>query len=307
MKIDLRGGSQRQDGFGVAGRTIKRTLESLGHEIDPDAEISFLFTHPHHFIAEAEYNIGYFPWESTEPVNGWRRNMRKMDEIWVTSPVMVDYVREWGFDPYVYQHGLNPTWRPKRRKVDGRLTFLHQGLEAYRKGGHDAMSAFHAAFPGRNDVQLVMKTSSSNISIDTGRMRTDGTLYDEPGLRNLYYNSHVMLAPSYGEGFGLPAFDAIGTAMPTIMTKDVFPHEDYVNKNLLIKSEKVESLWEDTHPGLMWQPDFDDLVDRMRFVADNYEVIADEAYDFACKAHEEASWKVRTKKAFGDLALRMNA
>lgn len=307
MKIDLRGGSPRKDGFGVAGRTIYRTLESLGHEIDPDADVALLFTHPHHFDSEAEYNIGYFPWESTEPQPGWRRKMRKMDEIWVTSPVMVDYVRSWGFEPYVYQHGIRASWVPRKRSVtNGKLTFIHQGVEAYRKGGHDTMMAFRAAFPDRSDVELVMKTSSDSISINTGRVRTESALFTESELKNFYYNSHVFIAPSYGEGFGIPALDCIGTGMPVIMTKDVFPHEEFVGDWGLINSSKIDSLWPEVHPGQMWQPDFDSLVDKLRYVADNYDTVAQQAVDFAWKAHEVATWEARTKTVFDELVLRIN-
>lgn len=308
MKIDLRGGSPRRDGFGVAGRTIYRTLESIGHEIDPDADIQFVFTHPHNFVAEAEYNIGYFPWESSMPIEGWRRKMRKMDEIWVTSPIMVDYVREWGFDPYVYQHGINAQYEPRHRFVKDKITFIHQGLEAYRKGGHDAMAAFSAAFVGRDDVRLIMKTASDNIAIDTGRMKTENTMLTQSELFDLYYDCHVMLAPSYGEGFGIPALDAISTGMPTLMTEGVFPHEEFVDPDYsLIKSSRMESQWPEHHPGMMWKPDFDDLVDKMRFIADNYENVAESSMNAAKVVHERATWEVRTREAFDALEARLNS
>ena len=308
MKIDLRGGSSRNDGFGVAGRTIFDSLESLGHEIDPDAELQFVFTHPHNFVAEADYNIGYFPWESTEPQIGWRRAMRKMDEIWVTSPVMVPYVQDWGFDPYVYQHGANPSWVPRLRKCDGRIKFLHQGLEAYRKGGLETIQAFGAAFRGRDDVTLTMKTRPSGAAVSFGKVSINLEELKPPELLNLYYDHHVMVAPSWGEGFGLPAFDALGSGMPTIMTKDVFPHEPYSNSDMLVKSTLVDApgSWQEVHPGKMWKPDFDDLVDTLRWVADNFEYEADFAYEQAHKIHQEATWEARTKKAFDDLAVRMN-
>lgn len=306
MKIDLRGGSPRQDGFGVAGRTIYSTLESLGHEIDPDADIQLVFTHPHNFVDEAEYNIGYFPWESTEPNAGWRRNMRKMDEIWVTSPVMVDYVKEWGFDPYVYQHGVNDSFRPQYRKVDGKIKFLHQGLEAVRKGGRDTLAAFSAAFQGRDDVSLTMKTAASGMAFSFGNVTTETEILSSQGLLDLYYDHHVMIAPSYGEGFGLPALDSLGSGMPTIMTAGVFPHEQFSNRNMLINSTMIESQWTEHHPGLVWQPDFDDLVDRLRWVADNYEAESSFAYSKAFKVHEIANWTYRTKKVFDDLAVRIN-
>jgi len=132
-------------------------------------------------------------------------------------------------------------------------------------------------------------------------------MFTKEELLNFYYDADVFLAPSYGEGFGLPAFDAIGTGMPTIMTKDVFPHEQYVNPRWgVVKSTQIDSLWPETHPGKMLKPDFDDLVEKMRYVADNYDSVSTEAFDFAGKAHKEASWEARTKKVFDDLAVRIN-
>lgn len=307
MKIDLRGGSHKWDGFGVAGRSIYDSLERIGHEIDPDSELQLVFTHPNNFVFEGEYSIGYFPWESTEPKPGWKRIMRRMDEIWVTSPVMVDYVREWGFEPFVYQHGVNADWTPRKRTVtdDGKIKFIHQGLEALRKGGRDTLSAFGAAFQGRDDVSLTMKSSARGMEFNFGKVSTETRLLDSRELLDMYYEHQVMIAPSYGEGFGLPALDALGSGMPTIMTKGVFPHEPYADPNLLINSTMVDSLWTEHHPGKVWQPDHDHLVDILRYTADNFEEVSHTAWKNSWKVHEEATWDVRTKKAFDDLALRI--
>lgn len=308
MKVDFRGGSSQVDGFGVAGRSIYNAIKRVGHEVDPDAEVSIYFTHPENFGTDAEYNIGYFPWESTEPRPGWRRNMRRMDEIWVTSPVMIDYVKDWGFEAQVFEHGVNSKWTPVTRSTDKKLTFLHQGIEAVRKGGKDTIAAFGAAFAGSKDVQLIMKTPVDTQAIEFGNITSNTKLLPPSDLRKLYNNSHVMIATSYGEGFGLPAFDAMGTGMPVVMTKGVFPHDDtYALPELLVDSHDVKSLWPNIHPGIMKQPDFDHLVDVLRDVKENWLYYSAGAHRQARNIHKEATWDIRTKSAFDDLALRINS
>lgn len=308
MKVDFRGGSSQVDGFGVAGRSIYNAIGRTGHEVDPDAEVAVYFTHPENFGTDADYNIGYFPWESTEPREGWRRKMRKMDEIWVTSPVMLDYVKEWGFDARVFEHGVNSKWTPVARKRDKKLTFLHQGIEAVRKGGKDALAAFSAAFAGRDDIQLIMKTPLDVQAFEFGNVTTNTQLLPAKQLRELYNNAHVMIAPSYGEGFGIPAFDALGTGMPVIVTAGVFPYEGiFTDPRLVVDSKPINSLWPNIHPGQMLQPDFDDLVDKLRAVEEDWIDYAVDAHFNARAIHEDQTWDDVTKAMFDDLALRIHS
>jgi glycosyltransferase involved in cell wall biosynthesis len=114
-----------------------------------------------------------------------------------------------------------------------------------------------------------------------------------------------MISNNCGEGFGLPARDAMGTGMPTIITGGFLPYEHFANNELIIESTLVDSPWPDVHPGKMWQPEFDDLVDILRLTADDYEFEAYEAYNTAPKIHEYYNWENLTQRAFSDLEYRL--
>ena len=67
----------------------------------------------------------------------------------------------------------------------------------------------------------------------------------------------------------------------------------------------MKSQWRDIHPGKIFRVNFDDIVDRMRYVADNY----DECADFAMKQTPEIAtfydWDRLTSEAFTALESRI--
>ncbi len=306
MDLRLYGISARNDGFGVAGRKIIKSLENLGHNIDQTADIALTFSQPHQFNKKTDFHIGYFPWESTEPMkDNWIPRMTAMDELWCTSPWQQSVVEEWGFESYLYEHGIDPIWRPKRRTADDKVRFLFMGLEALRKGGLEAIRAFNIAFQGIDDVELVIKTQESDMSFPSRKIEFINADLTETELVKLYHDCHVFVAPTWGEGFGLPARDAAGTGMPVIATSGFLPYEDLLHTDLMIPSTVVESPWPDIHPGNMFQPDLDSLVDIYRDAYDNFSNYANEALLTAPVIHKVYNWDELTNNAFLALEQRL--
>lgn len=300
--------SARNDGFGTAGRQIMASMERCGIDIVKKSDVSLTFSQPHQFKAPSKYNIGYFPWESSEPWHkmNWLPRLEKQDELWVTSRWQRDIVGEWGYDNiYVYEHGINPIWEPVKRSVGDKVTFLFMGLEALRKGGIEAIRAFNTAFKGVDDVELIVKTQGSIMQSPFPKIRFINQDMSFPDLVQLYGNCHVFVAPTYGEGFGLPARDAAGTGMPVIATSGFLPYEKLLSDKLLIKSGLIDSPWPDIHPGKMFKPDLDDLVGRYRYAYEHIEEQIDEAHRKAPRIHAQYNWDSLTQEAFSRLALRI--
>lgn len=301
------------NGYGYATENMLASLHRLGYHVeqnDASADVQIAFDQPHNWdFIDGIYKIGYHPWESTKLKPGWVKIMNQCDEIWTPSPLIAEWYRADGITVpiYVYEHGVDHVWTPKKRKIEDKFKFLHVGLEAARKGGTETMRAFRAAFPDNNDVELNMKTIQDGWEIDRiGRANIINKRLKLPELIELFHENHVFVYPSYGEGFGLNPLQAMSTGMPTITVPAWAPYAQFLDPNLEIGSILVKTQWSRTHhPGKMFKPRFDDIVDRMRYAYDNY----DEVHAFALDQTKEISthydWDRLTKSAFGNLEKRL--
>jgi glycosyltransferase involved in cell wall biosynthesis len=306
-------------GYGVAGFNMVRALQRLGHRVpfqDKNCNIEIFFSQPTYWewSNQLGYHIGYTPWESTKLLPGWLEEFNTVDELWTTSELIKRWYLAAGVEVpiKVYKHGIDSEWTNQRRKVFDKIKFLHVGEPAPRKGGQMAIDAFRTAFGNSKDVHLTVKAHRfnntriymgqhivgsiedySNVSLITQELAQDH-------LVNLFHNHHAMVYPSWGEGFGLIPFQAIATGMPTICTGKWAPYADYLG-DLSIDSRLVDSPWPQVHPGKMLEPSFDDLVDKYRYVADNYDTLSSEFYRKSPLLHEEYNWDKVTQEAFAHL------
>lgn len=302
------------NGYGYATDCMISSLQRLGYEIaanDPTADVEIWFDQPQNWkFKKGVYKIGYHPWESTKLLSGWAEIMNQCDEIWTPSPIIAEWYQKYSgvtVPVFVYEHGIDHIWKPVRREPKDMMKFLHVGTEATRKGGWETINCFRRAFPNRQDVSLTMKmvSSSWNGIPQLGRVTYINELYDFDELQNLFYDHHVYVYPSHGEGFGLTPLQAISSGMPTITVPAWAPYQQYLDKRLSVSSKLVVSPWEKIHPGKIWRPDFDEVVDRLRFAADNYSDVADYAMSQADDIHHAYDWDRITDEVFSGLERRL--
>lgn len=301
-----------QNGYGYATDNVLSSLRSLGYKVsqnDETADVQMWFDQPHHWKwnNSSQYRIGYHPWESTKLYPGWKSAMNKCDEIWTPSALTAKWYKEAGIRRpiYVYPHGVDHNvWVPTERVVEDKMRFFHVGGEALRKGLDTVIPAFRAAFPNNEDVELVLKQNQEGWNIPSyGKIKILTNLMPLEELVALYHNCHVFVYPSWGEGFGLNPLQAIATGMPTICTTAWAPYKELIQ--LPVSSALVDSPWPKVHPGKMFQPDFDDVVDHMRYAYSNYDFLSEDAMNLANYAHAKYDWKNFTKEAFGNLEYRL--
>lgn len=301
------------NGYGYATDRMTDSLRRLGHTFnqnDVDAPVEMWFDQPHHWKwRDNQYKVGYHPWESTKLKDDWVERMNKCDEIWTPSPIIADWYREDGIKPpvYVYEHGVDKIWQPKKREIgDGPFVFLHCGGEAARKRADRTMQAFRAAFPDRQDVKLVLKLISPGWNVPmNGKITVINQRLGVEELVDLFHTSHAYVYPSYGEGFGLTPLQAMATGMPTITVPAWAPYSEFIDPNLAIPSELKNSPWSTTHPGKMWRPDFDALVDIMRWTVDNYETSQAYAHAQVKAIQDKYDWDRLTAASFDALEKRL--
>jgi glycosyltransferase involved in cell wall biosynthesis len=127
------------------------------------------------------------------------------------------------------------------------------------------------------------------------RVITDAV--EESELIDLVHSCHVLVYPSWGEGFGMIPLQALATGMPTISTSVWANYRRHLEP-LQLLSMPEPSPWPDSHPGMMYRPDERHLAMLMKEVYYNYRNYSDLFFDKATSVHEEYDWDVLVKEAF---------
>jgi len=321
MKISFTGAPEYMDrnvGYGEASYHIFQELGKQGIECvigEPDSKISISFIQPNMYkFGKHQYKIGYTPWESTWIPESWEEPLKNgIDEMWTTSPWCAEVFKKYTDKPvFVYEHGVEDEWIPlKRTRNESRpFRFLHVGEPYFRKDAQMVVRAFTEIFGKDPNFELVLKASRINTTRifdpDTGEVRgSPGAFYpniksieallSNEQMNGLYDLCDVFVYPSWGEGFGLNPLQAMAKGIPTICTEAWATYGRYITMPL--GSEKVGSPWPTIHPGEMYRPNYEHLINYMKDVAENYEKYSDLAYKNAFLIHKDYNWEKVTKPA----------
>jgi glycosyltransferase involved in cell wall biosynthesis len=295
------------NGYGYAARMCKESLVTLGHEVgwrDSTADVEINFIQPEYWEWTGPYRIGYLPWESTKFKEGWVDIMNTCDEMWTPSPVIADIMVDEGVTVPVkiYQHGVDEVWAPSQRTATGRFNILHHGAEALRKGGNDTFAAFNATLwdkPATLHMKMILQQFNLH---DTEHIKLYIKKVPIEELVALYQRMDLFFYPSYGEGFGLCPLQAMATGMPVLITQGWAPYEHLLGTQNLIKSTMVDSPWPDIHPGQVWKPDMDDMMDKLLWHFDNREFELRTAEALVELVRDQYNWVDLTREAFAHLA-----
>jgi len=310
------GGMDTTQGFGVAGQQIVKSLQELGHSTPfnkADSPVAFNFTQPYYYMYHPnQYKIGYTPWESTQLPEGWVRSMNMMEEIWTTSEYCIKSFKEDGVTAplYLFEHGIDHIWAPSRRRSIDKIRFLHVGEPAPRKCGQMVFDAFVELFGNDPKYSLTIKSngySSIRATLPSGEIAHPRECYNNvtiikktmtvEELITLHYTHHVLVYPSYGEGFGFIPFQAMATGMPVIFNTTWAPYKRF-SVGLEIKDREIDTKWPHVHPGKILEPSYESLKEQMVKVVEDYEGYNQHAFDLAPRIHEEYDWKNLTENAF---------
>lgn len=275
--------------------------------------------------ARGDLNTGYFFWEeSSFPaayVGDFNLSLdfllapsRFVADVWRSSGVgtPIHYVGA-GAD-HVEEHAAEPL--PDGVSLPDGFRFLHVSSCFPRKGPDVLLRAWGRAFNGRSDVHLVIKTFANPHNevprlLEELRRAHPGyppvTLlmgeYSAGQLRTLYEASDAYVAPSRGEGFGLPMAEAMLHGIPVIATgwgghadfcteATSFPIRYHLTPSSSHVAEMGTSLWA--------EPDEDHLVELLRTVASR----DDEA---TCGKVERARELIRSEYTWDAVAARVLA
>jgi glycosyltransferase involved in cell wall biosynthesis len=234
------------DGLAAGLEDLGGTVHHRAPGAAPDGRALPGISHswPHDFSPVSEGpTVMVVPWEYGAPPVEWVRDARLCaDRVWVPS----DYVRNQfvaggmpsgivevvpnGFDPARFSPEGEALDLPRRASC----TFLFVGGTIWRKGTDLLVAAWDQAFGPDDDVMLVIKdfgtgtwyrgqTLQSELRRYATRTDIAPVIYldqevSSPEIASLYRAADVLVVPYRGEGFCLPALEAMACGLPVIHT-----------------------------------------------------------------------------------------
>ncbi len=229
-------------GLEALGRVVHHRAPEAAKSDTPAPGISHSWPHDFSPVTDGP-SIVVVPWEYGAPPAQWVAEARaNADRVWVPSryvrdgfiaggmpPGMVEVVPN-GFDPARFSPDGAALELPRRAAC----TFLFVGGSIWRKGVDRLTAAWAEAFGPDDDVQLVIKDFGTNTwyrgqnaGADLRRFaeRTDiapVVYFDEDlparEVASLYRAADVLVVPYRGEGFCMPALEAMACGLPVIHT-----------------------------------------------------------------------------------------
>ncbi|MCK6436563.1 FkbM family methyltransferase [Rivihabitans pingtungensis] len=200
--------------------------------------------HHYPFITDAQpagqRGIVFFWEETSVPADTIAHLNAHFDVVWVAAESVKRALLNSGCRPPVFvipigvDHLIPAEAEPlgALRVADGqRLRFLHVSSVFERKGADVLLAAYLDAFSADDAVELYIKTFPNPHNqihqqleaLSAGRDKPARVIIDEAplddaGMLALYRSAHAMVLPTRGEGFNLPAAEALAMALPVVTT-----------------------------------------------------------------------------------------
>ena len=305
MRVD-----SKQIGYGRMGVYLDQEIRKLGYRVsnsldDEPAGTVLHASTPSHLLRyyEGQRLVLLSMWEASTLPEAFREAIHLFDLLIVPSMQNLELFSQHHPNVAYVPLGIDPEiWKPTHRTAPGqRFEFLIGGTGA-RKGPDLAYKAFRMAFPNGSwgdgpEPWLTFKSPKANPFHGERISQINGRLSGEDEIA-LYARAHCYLQPSRGEGFGLQPLQAIAQASPTILT-DAHGHASFAQYGIPISAKlapTVPGSFFFGEAGDWWEPDVDELADRMRQVYDNYPEACGNAWESAEVVSREFTWEQTAKK-----------
>jgi glycosyltransferase involved in cell wall biosynthesis len=239
-------------------------------ESKPLTGIDYCVQHvlPHHLVGTKKFkkNIAFFVTESNTTKNtSWYQYLTQMDEVWVPNQTNKEVLLRDGikkinviphtFDINKYSAQLN---KLNLYSASNKFKFYYIGDLNDRKNIASIVKAYNSEFINGEDVCLVLKVKKHGVNPQvlhdsfmkftdqiksSLRIHKDNSFYPseviitadmgDSMINDLHNTCDCFVSPSHGEGWSIPAFEAMAYGKTPICSNEGGPKEfiDSKNKN----------------------------------------------------------------------------
>ncbi len=221
-------------------------IKQLETSSTDNCDICIQHTLPYLYSYDSKYkkNIGYLAVESSNfKQTGWQKFCNIMDEKWVPSSAAKKSCENSGvIKPVkVAPHSLDASCYADKNEVlipeiESTFNFIFVGEFIERKNIEALLKAFHMEFKLYEPVNLIIKTSKTNVQMFDSYVKNIKTnlktkktyknevymigMMDKDQYVGLISKCHRFVMPSRGEAFCIPALEAMMLGVPVIYTKN---------------------------------------------------------------------------------------
>ena len=293
-------------------------------EFYPDLNIVLCETNHHLFFnTYVGPKIAYNVWESTLQPENFFNKMLEYDEIWVPSKWQRECTINQGANPdkvKVVPEGVDiHTFFPEEVEKlesynDGRFKFLLFGRWDYRKSTKEIIQTFLKTFSPEEPVDLIVSIDNMWGEEMDGYKTTEERLnaygLTDPRIKMINFptredyikylkTGHVFVSCARSEGWNLPLIEAMACGTPSIYSECCAQMEFAEGKGIPVKIVGERPANANDYgrytmselPGNYYEPDFEDLSNKMRFVYQNYNECKLNAVKDSIEIHKQFSWE----------------
>lgn len=262
--------------------------------------------------------IAYNVWETTRQPFEFFEQLKTFDQVWVPSKWQAQCTIDQGIPAHkvkVVPEGVDvdlfkPIKIKKQNKTDP-FQFIVIGRWEYRKSTKEIIDSFIKAFPNNENVELLLVVDNpfANDGVDSTEQRlTRFNLIDDrikvvhslpkDEYVNLLQNSNVFISCSRGEGWNLPLIEAMACGIPALYSNWGAQLEFAEGRGIPVDiigevpaSVPNNESWNQNAPGNFSEPNFEDLIIKLRYVYCNYTQVKAKALADSKYIRSTFTWK----------------
>jgi autotransporter strand-loop-strand O-heptosyltransferase len=291
----------------------------VSKEFKPDVNIVLCETNHHIFYDNYDGpKIAYNVWESTLQPQQYFDKLKEFDEMWVPSKWQRDCTIAQGYDPKkikVVPEGVDvntfyPDGTSTHPLTKDKFTFFLAGRWDYRKSIKEVIETFVNTFNNNEPVELIVSVDNpfSNDGLKSTEERLKHYGLEDDRIKILHFppreeyirllkSCSVFVSCARAEGWNLPLIEAMACGTPSIYSDCSGQLEFAEGRGIPVRISHELPVSASTYNhfndnvGNYYEPDFDDLGEKMVAVYGDYKRYKTFALVESEQIREEFNWE----------------